>query len=72
MFIMGLDVSFCATFSIHMSHLFYCRSNNTPVFYQDFFNEAVNFSRTIDFSESQVVETVRSVFKINGQEGQNC
>ena len=27
---------------------------------QDFFNEAVNFSASIDFNQSQVVETVRS------------
>ena len=33
--------------------------NINPV--QDFFNEAVNFSANIDFSESQVVETVRWV-----------
>ena len=37
----------------------------SSILLQDFFNEAVNFSANIDFSRSQVDESVRSKNQIN-------
>ena len=52
MFIMGLDVCL-------LSFVMNLICVTSLILLQDFFNEAVNFSANIDFSRSQVDESVR-------------